>query len=255
MRRTSAKSSADKNPVQVIGRAVSILRALEGQPDGLSLGEIASRVDLARSTVQRIVAALASEKVLIAASPTGRVRIGPTILRLASSAPTDFAALARPFLQRLSEELDETVDLAAVRGDQLVFVDQVIGPHRLRAVSGVGEAFPLYCTANGKAFLATLDETDVEALIGRKYEKRTPNTITGLRELLSDLKTVRKARIAFDREEHTIGICAVGVALQDPFDNPIAISVPIPAPRFYGREKLIAERLLATLRNLTLAMG
>ena len=60
----------DKSQVQVIARAATILRALEEQPAGLSLGQIAQRVDLARSTVQRIVAALAAEKLLIAASPT-----------------------------------------------------------------------------------------------------------------------------------------------------------------------------------------
>src|SRR5712664_2194545 len=75
----------DKSQVQVIARAAAILRALEEQPAGLSLGQIAQRVELARSTVQRIVAALAAEKLLIAASPTGRVRLGPTILRLAAS--------------------------------------------------------------------------------------------------------------------------------------------------------------------------
>ena len=82
----------------MIARAAAILRALEEQPAGLSLGQIAQRVGLARSTVQRIVAALAAEKLLIAASPTGRVRLGPTILRLAASVRTDFVASARPFL-------------------------------------------------------------------------------------------------------------------------------------------------------------
>ena len=160
------EKSPEKSQVQVIARAAAILRALEEQPAGLSLGQISQRVDLARSTVQRIVAALAAEKLLIAASPTGRVRLGPTILRLAVSARTDFVALARPFLVELSSELNETVDLATIKKDHLIFVDQVIGPHRLRAVSAVGETFPLYCTANGKAYLAQLDEVAVARLIG-----------------------------------------------------------------------------------------
>ena len=48
----------DKSQVQVIARAATILRALEEENSGLSLGQIAQRVNLARSTVQRIVAAL-----------------------------------------------------------------------------------------------------------------------------------------------------------------------------------------------------
>jgi DNA-binding IclR family transcriptional regulator len=246
-----AKSGTnDKSQVQVIARAAAILRALEDQAPGLSLGQIAQRVNLARSTVQRIVAALEAEKLVIAASPNGRVRLGPTILRLASSVRTDFVSVARPFLARLSAELRETVDLATVKRDHLVFIDQVIGPQRLRTVSAVGETFPLYCTANGKAYLAGLDEAAIEPLIGTTFEQRTPNTITRLGALLKELKTVRKSGVAFDREEHTLGICAAGVAMRDLLGNTIAISVPVPAQRFYDREAQIAKRLLATKQAL-----
>ena len=191
----------DKSQVQVIARAATILRALEEENSGLSLGQIAQRVNLARSTVQRIVAALETEKLVIAATPNGRVRLGPTILRLAASVRSDFVAMARPFLERLSEELHETVDLSTVKKDHLVFIDQVIGSQRLRTVSAVGETFPLTCTANGKAYLAELDDDAIEALIGRSYKARTPHTITRLPQLLDDIRAVRRNGYALDREE------------------------------------------------------
>jgi len=68
----------DKSQVQVIARAATILRALEDENGGLSLGQIAQRVNLARSTVQRIVSALETEKLVIAATPNGRVRLAAT---------------------------------------------------------------------------------------------------------------------------------------------------------------------------------
>ena len=240
----------DKSQVQVIARAATILRALEDENGGLSLGQIAQRVNLARSTVQRIVAALECEKLVIAATPNGRVRLGPAILRLAASVRSDFIALARPFLERLSEELHETVDLSTVKKDHLVFIDQVIGSHRLRTVSAVGETFPLYCTANGKAYLAQLTDAAIEKLIGRAYEARTPKTITRLEALIDDLKGARRTGVAFDREEHMLGICAAGVALRDPLGNAVAISVPVPTQRFKDMEAHIAERLLATKRAM-----
>ena len=249
-RQNGGGAGSDKSQVQVIARAAAILRALEEQPIGLSLGQIAQRVDLARSTVQRIVAALEAEKLVIAASPTGRVRLGPTILRLAASARTDFVSIARPFLMRLSQELGETVDLATIRKDHLIFIDQVIGPHRLRAVSAIGETFPLYCTANGKAYLAQLDEVAIARLIGTSYERRTPNTITLINGLTKELKAVRKSGVALDREEHTLGICAAGVVMRDLLGNDVAISVPVPSQRFGDQEKVIVERLKATLRAL-----
>jgi DNA-binding IclR family transcriptional regulator len=239
-------TSSDKSQVQVIARASTILRALEEENAGLSLGQIAQRVNLARSTVQRIVAALECEKLVIAATPNGRVRLGPAILRMAASVRSDFLALARPFLERLSDELQETVDLAMVRKDQLIFIDQVTGAQRLRTVSAVGENFPLYCTANGKAYLAQLTDAGVEALIGRTYEARTPKTLTRLDALLADLKSARRSGAAFDCEEHTLGICAAGVAMHDPLGNAVAISVPVPTQRFQNRQALIVERLLAT---------
>ena len=239
----------DKSQVQVIARAATILRALEEENKGLSLGQIAQRVNLARSTVQRIVAALETEKLVIAATPTGRVRLGPAILRLAASVRSDFVALARPFLERLSAELQETVDLAMVKKSHLIFVDQVIGSQRLRAVSAVGETFPLHCSANGKAYLAQLTDAGVEKLIGRTYEARTPHTLTTLDALLKDLAASRRDGAAYDREEHTLGICAVGVALHDPLGNPMAISVPVPSQRFEDRAGTIAARLIATKRR------
>jgi DNA-binding IclR family transcriptional regulator len=200
--------------------------------------------------VQRIVASLAAEKLVIAASPNGRVRLGPTLLRLAASVRSDVVGMARPFITKLSNELRETVDLASVRRDHLVFIDQVIGSHRLRTVSAVGETFPLHCTANGKAYLSQFDETAIERLIGRAYEPRTPRTLTKIGALLADLKMVRKTGVAYDREEHTLGICAVGVALQDPLGNAVAISVPVPTQRFQQQHSVIAERLLATKRAM-----
>jgi DNA-binding IclR family transcriptional regulator len=239
-----------QSQVQVIARAAAILRALEDEAAGLSLGQIAQRVNLARSTVQRIVAALEAEKFLIAASPTGRVRLGPTILRLAASARTDFVAVARPYLTQLSSELKETVDLSVIKKDHLVFIDQVIGSQRLRTVSAVGETFPLHCTANGKAYLASLDNAAIAELIGTGYEQRTPRTLTRLDDLLRDLKTVRKSGVAVDREEHSLGICAAGVITRDPMGNVVAISVPVPAQRFYKHQRTIVARLRATKEAL-----
>ncbi len=248
--RTLNNKPQRQSQVQVIARAAAILRALEDEAAGLSLGQIAQRVNLARSTVQRIVAALEAEKFLIAASPNGRVRLGPTILRLAASARTDFVAVARPYLVQLSNELKETVDLAVVKKDHLVFIDQVIGPQRLRTVSAVGETFPLHCTANGKAYLAQLDAAVIKRLIGTSYEQRTPRTLTRLDDLLRDLKSVCKTGIAIDREEHTHGICAAGIVTRDPLGNAVAISVPVPAQRFYKHQRHIAARLRATKERL-----
>ena len=90
------------------------------------------------------------------------------------------------------------------------------------------------------------DVLAIEQLIGRAYEARTPKTLTTLDALMADIGIARNTGVAYDREEHTLGICAVGVALDDPLGSALAISVPVPSQRFNQQHALIAERLLAT---------
>jgi DNA-binding IclR family transcriptional regulator len=156
---TDKPSRAPKRGIQVIARAASILRALENEPDGLSLGKIAQRVGLSRSTVQRIVDALAEEHLLIGASPSSGVKLGPAILRMASNSSFDFVEFIRPYIADLSRETGETVDVSEMQKKRTVFVDQVVGSARLNIVSPIGEAFPLHCLASGKAMLATLPDS------------------------------------------------------------------------------------------------
>ena len=253
--KAEAKATRSQSQVQVIARAAAILRALEDEAAGLSLGQIAQRVNLARSTVQRIVAALEAEKFLIAASPTGRVRLGPTILRLAASARTDFVAVARPYLTQLSSELKETVDLSVVKKDHLIFIDQVIGSQRLRTVSAVGETFPLHCTANGKALLSVLPEEKLNRLLKGPLARMTPSTITRAADLMKEIEACRRTGIAVDNQEHTEGISALGTGFMDPMGRAIALSIPVPTTRFKRTHQALAAHLLAAREQILESLG
>jgi DNA-binding IclR family transcriptional regulator len=242
---TSGKSPKKKG-IQVIARAASVLRALENEPDGLSLGKIAQRVNLSRSTVQRIVDALAEEHLLIGASPTSGVKLGPAILRMASNSSFDFVEFIRPYISGLSRETGETVDVSEMQKKRTVFVDQVVGSARLNIVSPIGEAFPLHCLASGKAMLSTLSEAELHKVMGRKtLERHTPATITDIDELATELAKVRKTHIAFDHEEHLEGVSAVGTSLQEPGGTLYAISIPVPTVRFKRNRKQLVDALLA----------
>jgi DNA-binding IclR family transcriptional regulator len=236
--------------IQVISRAADLLRALEGEPSGLSLSELATRASLPRSTAHRLLAALEVEGLVTSAGPNGRMRLGPELLRIAEAGRPDLQALLRPTMQSLFDALEETIDLAILDGDHLRFVDQIPAPHRLRAVSAVGATFPLHCTANGKAVLSLLDDDAVRRLLPARLPRHTPATITSRAALLEQLAEIRASHIAFDHEEHTEGISAAGFALRDPAGRLAAITVPMPTQRFAGREALIAKRLAHARRLL-----
>jgi len=240
--------------IQVIARAAAILRVLESESGGLSLGQIAKRTDLPRSTVQRIVNALAEEQLLIAATPNARVMLGPAIIRMAANTRFDFATFVRPHLEALAEATGETVDLSMQRGDKMVFVDQIISNHRLTAVSAVGNSFPTFCCANGKAALALLSDDEISILLQNQLYEETPNTITSVRKFMQEIKSVRENMVAVDNEEHSEGISAVGTAFHDPSGRTFAVSVPVPTTRFVRSHESITKALLAFREKLLQAI-
>jgi DNA-binding IclR family transcriptional regulator len=244
MKLTQERNS-DRNSIQVIARAAEILRLLAAEEVGLSLGEIAERTSLARSTVQRIVKALTDEQFLISASTRGGVKLGPLLIRLGASAQVDVAQLVRPLMQSLARQIGESVDLSVLKGASALFVDQVAGSHRLAAISSPGQTFPLHSTANGKALLASLTKERRVSLLGKQLDHDTPTTVTSLSALEKEIAEVQRTGLAYDREEHTIGICAIGTWFTDPLGKPFAISIPVPSVRFVEIEKF-ASALLET---------
>lgn len=241
--------------IQVIARAGQILRTLGAERQALSLSELAQRVDLPRSTVHRIITALESEGLAATASPNGRYKLGPELVRLAAGQNGELGADLRPLLRKLSGEVNETVDLSVLIHDQVSFIDQVAAPHRLRAVSAVGETFPAHCTANGKALLAAHTDDALRRLLPEKLEAATHNTITDRERLITQLRRVRRDRFAVDREEHTRGICALGAVVHDARGPVAAVSIPVPVQRFAGHEESLATGLLSAVAEMSDALG
>jgi len=232
--------------IRVIARAADILGALSKHTDGLTLGEIAQQVELPRSTVQRIVQALDEANMVIAASPTSGVRLGPMLLVLAASVKQlGIAELARPLVVQLSKDTGETVDLAVLGTDKAVVVDQIHGTHPLLAVSALGGSIPLHCSASGKVLLASLPPARLALLRSRlALPAMTENSLTTWAALDREIESVRRSGVAFDREEYRPGICAVAVALHGPEDEVIAVSMPVPTDRFIATEKRLIEALV-----------
>jgi DNA-binding IclR family transcriptional regulator len=148
-----------------------------------------------------------------------------------------------PLLEELACTVNETVDLSVLDRDRATITDQITSSQRLRAVSMIGESVPLYCTANGKAFLAAMDEAGLARALPGTLARLTPATITDRSVLEAELAMIRGRGYALDREEYTEGICGAGIFLGLVADVPAAVSIPMPAQRFYGREHAMAKVL------------
>jgi IclR family transcriptional regulator, acetate operon repressor len=248
----SPADGQDRAGVQVIARAAQVLRALQHQPEGASLGNLAKAVELPRSTVQRIVDSLDAEGLVVAASARGGVRLGPALLGLAAATRFDIVELARPAVEALAKATGETVDLSIANHDRVVFVDQVPGIHRLAAVSAVGVSFPMHSCANGKAVLALMDELELRRVRLRlKCVAKTQHTHASWRSLNADLERIRKNGIAYDREENSLGISAVAMAFRMPSGQLGALSIPVPTQRFRAAVPQLVRALTHAHQRLT----
>lgn len=243
----------ERGGIQVIARAAAIMRTLKDDPGGLSLAQIADRVGLPRSTVQRIVGALAAERFVISESNGTGLRLGPEIGILADAARYDVAERCRSILVELSHETGETADLAVLRGTGLLFLDQVPGKHRLRTVSFVGEVFPLTTTANGRACLALMSEARARKLIENEWKQSGKQG--DIEQMLLSLDVVRQEGLAYDLDEHTAGISAVGSAFLDWNGDHVAISVPVPSSRFPETRERIEAALQTAKRKINEMMA
>ena len=247
------EADSNRSGIQVISRAAAILRAMKDNPGGMSLGQIATVADLPRSTVQRIVGALQSERFVIANANGGGLRLGPELGALAEATRYNIVEQCRILLSELTQVTGETSDLSVLRGDKMIFLDQVPGTQRLRTVSSVGEVFPLVSTANGRACLARLPREQALELAKQEWTRQgsTPD-IEGLNRTLDH---ITDTGLAYDIDEHAKGISAVGFAFRDWAGDLHAISVPVPSSRFPPQKSLIEKAIQNTRVHVRKMMG
>ena len=154
---------------------------------------------------------------------------GPALQRLAAGAPAPLEDRARTVLRDLTASTGETSSLFARRGDEIEAIEVAVSSHILRFIPQKGLRVPLHGFAAGKAVLAALPAPALDAYFAEGHRTRfTVHTLTDEIALRQDLALTRERGYAIAKEEHTLGVNGIGIAL----DQTLAISVAIPSPRF-----------------------
>jgi DNA-binding IclR family transcriptional regulator len=161
----------------------------------------------------------------------------------------------RPFLENLARETTASASLTVLEGLEVRFLDQAILGQGLRAVSLVGTTYPAHCTANGKVLLAALPRAVVRRMLPKKLESLTSSTITDPERLMEELDRVSIEGVAYDRQEHQVGISAIAALVVDDAKNYAAISAAMPTPRFDSREKFLTDIVRRAAHDASLALG
>lgn len=239
---------------------MSILEAFVEAGPELTLTQISSRTRLTPSTAYRLVTNLVRLGYL---SADGRsdYRLGNSVLRLAGAVLTqlDLRQKAAPALERLRDESKETVHLATLDDQQIIYLDKMEGLYAIGMTgSRVGKTAPAHCTGLGKVMIAMGDEEPRRRLLSSELRPHTPRSITDPVKLRDHLQQVQEQGYALDFGEYEAEVRCVAAPVRDHSGRVVAaISVSGPAQRMEpeiesGR---VVQLVMAAANEISKALG
>ena len=211
--RVDADGRRRPDPNSVLARAATILDAFDGSRPVLGLSELASRAGLPKSTVHRFAEQLLDLGWFERAP--GGYRVGMRLFEVGGLADrrNRMRERAAPHLHQLAGVTGTAVHLGVLDHGEVVYLEKL--PARgLELPTRDGGRMPAHCTALGKVMLAYAGAEEIERVIAAGLEPRTATTIVDPDRLRSELLAVRRAGVAFDREEACAGVACVAAPIR-----------------------------------------
>jgi DNA-binding IclR family transcriptional regulator len=245
--------------LQVLDRAFGLLDLFASSAVPLGLAEIASALELHKSTAHRFLMVLERHRV-VERTRTGKFRLGLRLCDLGSRAieQYDLRDRAQIHLKTLVAQVEETAHLCILEKTHMVYIDKQEPERSIRMISRVGSSSPILCTAVGKAVLATMPRSRVEELLqSLPRERFTPRTMISREALLKELERTSRRGYAVDDEEREEGVRCVGMAILDGRREAIAaVSISGPAFRVTMQKiPLIAGKLMTCVKGIQEDLG
>jgi DNA-binding IclR family transcriptional regulator len=201
-----------------LGKTMEVLDlvGLAAQPP--SFTELAKASGLPRATLHRLLAALIDHRMVEVSAADGRYVPGMHLLELARRTweQADLRRAAAEAIAELGRRSGETVHLATLSDDSVVYIDKVECDYPVRLHSSIGKRGPVHSTAVGKVMAAWLSPTEQRALVARlDLQRYTEHTLVTQKALLAALARIREDGVAYDREEHVLGMHCVAAPVFD----------------------------------------
>ena len=230
--------------VEALAKGLRILSLFDEQRPSWRVTDLAAAAGLPMPTVYRIVMTLTAEGYLDHL-PNGDYRPGVKTLTLGTAAlrSLDLVALATPKLQRLGEATGETVNLAVLTGDRVLYLVRLRNSDLVTANIQVGSTLPAVTTSIGKLLLAHLDEADLEERITEDSfaAQHGPNAKVSLDELHDELVKIREQGWALQDEELAYGLRSVAGPIVGPDGRVVAgVNLAVQA-RDWSTQRIVRE--------------
>jgi IclR family acetate operon transcriptional repressor len=240
--------------------AFAILDLLAGRQAPARLGEVVTALSLPKTSALRVLRTLVSLDVVRRDAATGGYRIGPRLADYAhvpdgaeSLLVREFPGAARP----LQERLDETVQLAILTGTTVTFVAKLDTSRPVRLVTYVGRQLPAHASASGKAILAHVGPSALQAVLDGGLPRVGPRTITDPAEFLAALERVRSDGYAAETEESAADLRCFSAPVFDG-DGTVRAAFTVCVATIHipeDRCRVLIDSVRAGARQLSRALG
>ncbi len=258
-RRPGRTRTTEVNEVRTLERGLQLLEVLS-EYETITLSEISRKTELSPSTAYRLLETLRKRGFAEWDEQKGLWRVGLKAYQVGSSFLTRGGLIDTSLdeMERLVNELNETVNLAVLDGNEAVYIAQVEGRQLIRMFTRIGARAPLYCTGVGKALLLEHSEEEVRRLLkGSSFKPYTPKTLTTPEAYLAALEHARDSGFTLDDEEREIGVRCISTPIHDNRGKVVAsMSVSAPSTRF-GDEKVqeIGTKVRAAADKVSRQLG
>ena len=255
-------SDSPKVPrIQALARASAIIDVIaDSSEEGVGLSDISRATGLNKTTAFNLLGSLVVLRFIEQDEHSRRYRLGLRNLELGRIVQLrlHISHLARPILAGLCRKTNETVNLGLPDLIDLLVIDSFQGSRLLHATAYAGWRSMYHCTALGKAFMSQWDEPMRHTVYRSSgLPRQTPNTITDIDTLETQLADFQAQGYSLDLEENEVGVNGIAASIVNGLGEvAAAISVCGPANRL-NEEVMehIAPDVLAAAAAISAALG
>ena len=237
----------DREILKVVAKTFQVLEVLAQVPDGAGVTVLARKIKQPKATVFRILGTLSRLGYAEKERGSNYYYLTSKVRQLVHGEEREtLCRAARPFMERLLSRFEQTVNLAMLDQDQVVYVDMLEGLRSIRMAATVNTYAPVHCTAIGKSIVAFLPpEITNNILRSRPMLRLTRNTIQSIPLLQKHLERIRSQGFAVDDEETEAGARCVAAPIRDSTGIAFAaLSVSGPTSHLRGKQLLVIARVV-----------
>jgi len=206
------------NKINSVSRALLIIDLIN-KAEEMSLGEISKFTKLNEATVSHLVSTLVMHGYLKQRKKYGKYSIGAKFLDISQTLKGklhDHEGIVKHLVE-LSQLINEDVHVVIWYGSKVLFSKAFdYSDEPIQAIPYEWSKFPLYTICWGKLILACMSDDDIQKYFqNTPLRKITPNTITDVKEMKSNLRFVKREMVAFEFEECIDGVNGVAAGIGD----------------------------------------